>query len=93
MLAHAFTCTCYFYSKNVKISHPIEYKEGLGYLSVCAIASRSSPPTCVSVTVIQAQSYVASTVHHTGKTGKGKVIPLHAIEVLGVRGGIAPTHS
>jgi hypothetical protein len=24
---------------------------------------------------------------------KGKVIPLHAIEALGVRGGIAPTHS
>jgi hypothetical protein len=25
--------------------------------------------------------------------GKGKVIPLHAIEALGVRRGIAPTHS
>jgi hypothetical protein len=24
---------------------------------------------------------------------KGKVIPLHAMEALGVRGGIAPTHS
>jgi hypothetical protein len=27
------------------------------------------------------------------KEGKGKVIPLHAMEVLGARGGIAPTHS
>jgi hypothetical protein len=26
-------------------------------------------------------------------TGKGKVIPLHAMAALGVRGGIAPTHS
>jgi hypothetical protein len=25
--------------------------------------------------------------------GKGKVIPLHVMEALGVRGGIAPTHS
>jgi hypothetical protein len=25
--------------------------------------------------------------------GKGKVIPLHAMEAHGVRGGIAPTHS
>jgi hypothetical protein len=24
---------------------------------------------------------------------KGKAIPLHAMEALGVRGGIAPTHS
>jgi hypothetical protein len=35
---------------------------------------------------------------HTVKRGgssfvKGKVIPLHAVEALGVRGGIAPTHS
>jgi hypothetical protein len=27
------------------------------------------------------------------KSVKGKVIPLHAMEALGVRGGIAPTHS
>jgi hypothetical protein len=39
----------YFYSRNVIISHPIEYKEGLGYLSVCAIASRYSPPTHVCI--------------------------------------------
>jgi hypothetical protein len=26
-------------------------------------------------------------------TGKGNVIPLHAMEAHGVRGGIAPTHS
>jgi hypothetical protein len=25
-------------------------------------------------------------------TGKGKAVPLHAMEALGVRGGIAPTH-
>jgi hypothetical protein len=30
-------------------------------------------------------------VHKHGK--KGKVIPLHAMEVHGVRGGIAHTHS
>jgi hypothetical protein len=44
MQAHASTSTRYFYSQNFTISHPIVYKEGLGYLSVCAIASRSSPP-------------------------------------------------
>jgi hypothetical protein len=27
------------------------------------------------------------------KVKKGKVIPLHAIQAHGVRGGIAPTHS
>jgi hypothetical protein len=49
MQAHALTPTRYFYSLNVIISHPIVYKEGLGYLFVCAIASRSSPPTHVCV--------------------------------------------
>jgi hypothetical protein len=34
MQAHALTRTRYFYSLNVLISHPIVYKEGLGYLSV-----------------------------------------------------------
>jgi hypothetical protein len=69
MQAHALTRSRHFYSLNVMISHPIVYKEGLGYLSVCAIASRSSssplpplPLQCVFVTVIQARSYVASTV-------------------------------
>jgi hypothetical protein len=47
MQAHALTRKRYFYGPNVIISHPIVYKEGLGYLSVCAIASRSSPPTQV----------------------------------------------
>jgi hypothetical protein len=28
-----------------------------------------------------------------GKKKKGKVIPLHAMQAHGVRGGIAPTHS
>jgi hypothetical protein len=28
-----------------------------------------------------------------GESKRGKVIPLHAMEALGVRGGIAPTHS
>jgi hypothetical protein len=27
------------------------------------------------------------------KKGKGKAVPLHAMEALGGRGGIAPTHS
>jgi hypothetical protein len=49
MLAHALTCTRYFCSLNVIISHLIVYKEGLGYLSACAIASRSSPPTHVFI--------------------------------------------
>jgi hypothetical protein len=44
MQAHALTRTRYFYSLNVIISYLIVHKEGLGYLSVCAIASRSSPP-------------------------------------------------
>jgi hypothetical protein len=45
MLAHALTRTRYSYSLNVIISHPVVYKEGLGYLSVISIASRASPPT------------------------------------------------
>jgi hypothetical protein len=45
MQAHTLTRTRYFYSLNVIISHLIVYKEGLGYLSVCALASRSYPPT------------------------------------------------
>jgi hypothetical protein len=49
MQAHALTRTRYFYSLNVIISHPIVYKEGLGYLSVCAIASRSYPPSHVCI--------------------------------------------
>jgi hypothetical protein len=44
MQAHALTRTRYFCSLNVIILHLIVYKEGLCYLSVCAIASRSSPP-------------------------------------------------
>jgi hypothetical protein len=49
MQEHALTRTRYFYSLNVIISHPIVYKEGLGYLSVCAIASLSSPPSHVCI--------------------------------------------
>jgi hypothetical protein len=49
MQTHALTHTRYFYSLNVIISHPIVYKVGLGYLSVCAIASRSSPPSHVCI--------------------------------------------
>jgi hypothetical protein len=73
--AHVLTRTRYFYRLNVIISHSIVYKEGLGYLSVCAIASRSSPPSlppkCVFVTVIQTRCYFVSIVtmfiphHHT----------------------------
>jgi hypothetical protein len=49
MQAHALTRTRYFFSLNLLISHPIVYKEGLSYLSVCAIASQSSPPTHVCI--------------------------------------------
>jgi hypothetical protein len=49
MQANALTRKRYFYSLNIIISHPIVYKEGLGYLSVCAIASRSSPPSHVCI--------------------------------------------
>jgi hypothetical protein len=49
MPAHALTHTRYFYSKNIIISHVIVYKERLGYLSVSAITSRSSPPTHVCI--------------------------------------------
>jgi glucose-6-phosphate-specific signal transduction histidine kinase len=36
--AHTLTCRCFFCSLNVIISH----KEGLGYLSICAVAFLSS---------------------------------------------------
>jgi hypothetical protein len=49
MQAHALTRTRYFYNLNVIISHPIVYKEGLGYRSACAISSRSSPPSRVRI--------------------------------------------
>jgi hypothetical protein len=62
MQARTLTRTRCFYSLNVIISLPIVYKEGLGYLSVCAIASRSCPPTCVFVTVNGARSYFVPTV-------------------------------
>jgi hypothetical protein len=47
--AHALTRTRYFYNLNVIISVPVKYKEGLGYISVSAIASRYSPPSHVCI--------------------------------------------
>jgi hypothetical protein len=49
MQAHALTRMRYFFSPNIIISHPIVYTEGLGYLSVCAVASRSFPPSHVCI--------------------------------------------
>jgi hypothetical protein len=49
MQAQTLTRTSYFYSLNVIISHLIIHKEGLGYVTVCAIASRSFPPTHVCI--------------------------------------------
>jgi hypothetical protein len=58
MQAHAFTRTRCFYSLNVIFSHLIVYKEGLGYLSyVLSLRGLPLPPTCVFVTVIQAQEF------------------------------------
>jgi hypothetical protein len=37
--------------------------------------------------------YVSASVTLVLPTVKGKVIPLHAMEALGVRGSIDPTHS
>jgi hypothetical protein len=36
---------------------------------------------------------LTETLKKTYKRSKGKAIPLHAMEALGGRGGIAPTHS
>jgi hypothetical protein len=33
------------------------------------------------------------TTRHVTKQKKSKAVPLHAMEALGERGGIAPTHS
>jgi hypothetical protein len=64
MQAQALTRTRFLYILNVIISHPIVYKEGLGYLSVCDVLSPSPlPPTCVFVTVNKARRYFASTVN------------------------------
>jgi hypothetical protein len=49
MQAHTLTRKRYFYSLNAIISHPIVYKKGLGYLSICAIVSRSSRPSYVRI--------------------------------------------
>jgi hypothetical protein len=49
MQANASTRTRYLYRLNAIISHLIVYKEELGYLSVCAIASRSSPHSHVCI--------------------------------------------
>jgi hypothetical protein len=35
----------------------------------------------------------ASLNHWTTEVKRGKAVPLHAMEALGGRGGIAPTHS
>jgi hypothetical protein len=37
--------------------------------------------------------YAAHILSNKHSYGKGKLIPLHAMEALGVSGGIAPTHS
>jgi hypothetical protein len=49
MQAHALTRTRYFYNLNLIISHPTVYKKGLGCLSVCVIASWSSPLSHVCI--------------------------------------------
>jgi hypothetical protein len=49
MQTHALTRTRYFYRVNVIISHPIVYKDVLGLFSVCAMDSRSSPPSHVCI--------------------------------------------
>jgi hypothetical protein len=36
---------------------------------------------------------VAAFFYSPPRKGKGKAVPLHAMEALGGRGGIAPTHS
>jgi hypothetical protein len=64
MQAHAFPLTRYFYSLNVIISHPIVHKEGLGYLSVCAITSRSSPPSHACICNVHTGSELFC-VHYT----------------------------
>jgi hypothetical protein len=49
MQAHALTHTHYFCTLNIIISHPIVYKEGLGYLSMCVIAPGSYSPHYVCI--------------------------------------------
>jgi hypothetical protein len=49
MQAQTLTRTRYFYSLNVIISHLLVYEDGLGYLSVCAIALRSFRPSHVCI--------------------------------------------
>jgi hypothetical protein len=66
MQAHAFTRTRYFYSLNLIISHPIVYNTRKNWVIspyVLSLRGFPFPPTCAFVTVIQAQSYVAATVH------------------------------
>jgi hypothetical protein len=64
------------------------------------------PPVTTMVTVIKMSQKVDSCgvkitdlvviiciINLPNSIGKGKAVPLHAMEALGGRGGIAPTHS
>jgi hypothetical protein len=66
MQTHALTRKRYFYSLNVMISHLAVYKEGLGYLSVCAIALRSSPPSHICIYDGQRSSELFCVHRYTG---------------------------
>jgi hypothetical protein len=74
MQAHALTRKRYFYSLNVIISHPTVQSEGLGYLSVCAIALRSSPPSHVCICNGQRSSELFCV--HCRATFKGMIFVL-----------------
>jgi hypothetical protein len=43
--------------------------------------------------LIEDEKFHATNSMKYGKKSKSKAVPLHAMEALGGRGGIAPTHS
>jgi hypothetical protein len=84
MQVHAFTRTRFFYSLNVIISHPIVQTEGLGYLSICAIASRSSPPSHLCICNGHHSSELFCVHCTSDSTRRGS----HTSEVWDAAGGI-----
>jgi hypothetical protein len=75
-----------------KLNHSIFSKVFLNFFSLLVGILKSFLGSCERSSCQHALSNVFCT-DHIWYTTKGKAVPLHAMEALGGRGGIAPTHS